>query len=121
MLADNFYTILQSGIEESTVHASLTIHAGHAIFEGHFPDQPIVPGVCMIQIAREVAEHALEKKLRITKGDNIKFLAMLNPHETPVVNLTVHLRKNNTEHGVQATLFAGAVVFFKFNGTFQEI
>lgn len=121
MLADNFYTIIKSGMEGNTIQASLSIQASHAIFEGHFPGQPIVPGVCMIQMAREVSERALKKKLSIVKGDNIKFLAMLNPQETPVVELTVQLKKNNTAHEVQATLFAGPVVFFKFNGIFHEI
>lgn len=42
-------------------------------FEGHFDGNPIVPGVCMIELARVHAETALGKALRVTEISQCRF------------------------------------------------
>ena len=51
MLKD-FYTLntLQQ-IAANTYLCTLTLNAEHPIFKGHFPNNPVTPGVCMMQIA----------------------------------------------------------------------
>ena len=42
-------------------------------FEGHFEGNPIVPGVCLIELARVHAEQVLGKVLRITEISQCRF------------------------------------------------
>ena len=42
-------------------------------FEGHFEGNPIVPGVCLIELARVHAEQALGKNLRTAEISQCKF------------------------------------------------
>jgi 3-hydroxyacyl-[acyl-carrier-protein] dehydratase len=44
---------------------------------------PIVPGVCMMQMAKELIEFRYGKKTRIIKAANLKFLSILNPQSIP--------------------------------------
>ncbi|MBQ0740088.1 3-hydroxyacyl-ACP dehydratase, partial [Aquimarina celericrescens] len=56
MLLKDFYktnTLITVG-NISTV--TITINKNHKIFKGHFPGNPVTPGVCMIQIIKELAE-----------------------------------------------------------------
>lgn len=59
------------------------INAAHGIFVGHFPDQPVLPGVCMVQIAVTIAGAMHGKALRVANARNMKFLAPVDPRKTP--------------------------------------
>ena len=48
----------------------------------HFPNVPIVPGVCQIQIITELLEMYLGKRLYLSEVKNIKFLSVLEPVKT---------------------------------------
>ena len=67
------------------------------IYQAHFPGEPITPGVCIVQIGKEVIEDLLleqssaSPRLEIIKAKNIKFLSVISPNETPI--LTYQVRK----------------------------
>lgn len=48
-------------------------------FEGHFPDDPILPGVAQIQLALERINAALGRDCRIKKLRRIRFRTMIRP------------------------------------------
>ena len=90
MLKGNFYTIISSSVKDSTSFSSvLAINKGHAIFNGHFPDLPIVPGVCMMQIIKEQLEEYLQKKIKLQAASTIKFLSLINPAENTEIEVDV--------------------------------
>jgi len=51
-------------------------------FQGHFPNDPILPGVCLLQSLRVGLETAWEAPLRLTDILNAKFIAPVHPGET---------------------------------------
>lgn len=121
MLRNHFFDIEQHAWSETTGvgEAALTIDPSHTIFEGHFPGQPVVPGVCMLQMVREVAEAFLARPMRIPEADSIKFLSVMDPRQHARVQLTLSLQKDGDGYAAQASLFAGSVIFFKFKGRLQ--
>ena len=56
MLLNNFFTINDKVSSATEIWAELFINADHKIFEGHFPNQPVVPSVYIIQIIKEIDE-----------------------------------------------------------------
>ncbi|SKC51441.1 hypothetical protein [Ohtaekwangia koreensis] len=121
MLLDNFYSITKKELSAGAGTAVIAINAEHKILQGHFPGQPVVPGVCMMQIVRELTEMAVSKKLRIIEGDNLKFLSIIDPRQNSEIEVTLTTKEENDTYIVTATLFAGATIFFKFKGTLQAI
>lgn len=117
MLLNNFYHIVTKDLAPASARAVITLDAGHRIFAGHFPGQPVVPGVCMMQIVRELAEQGVGKALQIRTADNMKFLSILNPTEHREVVVTVSYTPNGDHYTVDGSLSAEAVTFFKFKGT----
>ena len=128
ILLNDFFYVQELQINVGEILAVLRINTGHEILKGHFPGHPIVPGVCMMQIAREVFEEATGVSVRIVKGDNIKFLAVLNPVEHPDIKLIITHEGVADEYVITATLFsidAGKnsgqpLTFFKFKGLYRE-
>lgn len=83
MLNNNLYTIDAFENVDGKIETAITIDAGHKIFEGHFPGQPVLPGVCMLQIFKELLEKATGQKLFLYQADSSKFLSMVDPRQTP--------------------------------------
>ena len=119
MLLGNFFNISEQSITDNSINATLDINASHHIFDGHFPGQPVVPGVCMMQMIKELLEAAIGKKTQLRKADFMKFLAVINPLENPTIN--AEFSYSTTENGgvqINGRLNNHATTFLKFKGSF---
>jgi 3-hydroxyacyl-[acyl-carrier-protein] dehydratase len=121
MLLNKLYTLTKQESENGKVSAMISFNRAHPIFEGHFPGHPVVPGVCMMQIVREIMEIEVGQKLRLALGDNLKFLSIINPDEHRDVEVDVAFSTVNNTLNINATLHSGAVTFFKFKGAFEKV
>lgn len=98
MLLKDFYTVEKLTIfREDAYGADIIINAGHEVFSGHFPGNPVTPGVCMIQIIKEITQQVLKAPLTLTSAVNVKFTAIINPNVTPNVSLAFEIVKNDKE------------------------
>ncbi|MDN3599523.1 hypothetical protein QWY89_12785 [Mucilaginibacter myungsuensis] len=98
---------------------AITLNADSSIFAGHFPGQPVLPGVCMMQMVKEAIETHLGQKTDLVKAADLKFLSMIDPGQTPVLSLEIKLTALEERYNADAKLFVDDVVFFKFKGTFK--
>ncbi len=57
----NYYHILSSDITSDGGMFRVSLNADCEVYRGHFPGEPISPGVCNIQMIKECAERCLEK------------------------------------------------------------
>ena len=119
MLAGNFYTVTAQSQEPGLVTVTIELNAAHPIFQGHFPEQPVVPGVCMMQTVTEVLEGAVKQKVALKKASQMKFLNMIDPVKQPVVDVTVSYKEEEGGWKVNATLKREDKTFMKFQGIFN--
>lgn len=80
-LKDHLYHIIRSSEQEYEV----LLDEQHFIYQAHFPGEPITPGVCVIQIAKELLEDRLHRDYEIKRVKNAKFLSVISPKKTPRV------------------------------------
>lgn len=121
MLLNDFFKILdvQNG-EKYTVQIEL--NPKHRIYSGHFPGNPITPGVCLTQMVKETVQHITSKKLQMVKGDNLKFTAILNPEVNATVTMSLSIKiKEAGLWQAESVISAGTTNFFTFKGSFKEI
>lgn len=96
-LRNNLYTVIDQQLEGPVATFRVALHADHFIYRAHFPEQPITPGVCMVQIAQELLELWLTRqrpggvRLELVRAKNVKFLSVVSPHEATEVEY--HVRK----------------------------
>ena len=96
MLLKNFYSIVSIENTDTEKHqVSIAIDKNHEIYKGHFPETPVIPGVCMLQIIKEITEKITTQKLVLQKLVNVKFLTLMNPEVN--TNLVLDLEITATE------------------------
>ena len=79
---NNLYHIVSKDVVDASIRYNIHLDASHFIYQAHFPDEPITPGVCIIQIAKELLEEHLGIGLEIQKVKNVKFLNVISPLES---------------------------------------
>ena len=90
MLLDNFYTLLSSESPDSiTWTIWVELNPEHAIYQGHFPEHPVVPGVCLLQLIKECSEGIRRQKLQYTQVSSCKFLSVVSRVKTPCLSITL--------------------------------
>ena len=120
MLVNDFFSVQDAHVKTGNVTARLIINKDHEILKGHFPGQPVVPGVCMMQMIKELLETQTRRSFRITEADNIKFLAIINPDENNEVDAQLHFVEDDGRINIHASLFSGETTYFKIKATLQD-
>ena len=114
MLLNNLYTIQWLSETDSQIEATINLMADHAIFSGHFPGQPVLPGVCMMEMVAEVMSVHLRSSFRISGGPMIKFLRMIDPRINPSIHLEIKYQPSSHSTITNGRIFSGSDVFMKF-------
>ncbi|RPD98598.1 3-hydroxyacyl-ACP dehydratase [Aureibaculum marinum] len=121
MLLKNLYKIQSFSFKEGKIESEIFINKDHEIFKGHFPGNPVMPGVCMIQIIKELTEKALNKHLFMEKSSNIKFMALINPEVNNTLVLSLDVREDDDRFKVKNTTKMEDTLALKFNGIYKEV
>lgn len=100
-LLNGLYTLDELTVQDTSATAKITINKDHIVFTGHFPDNPVMPGVCMMQIIKEITENIVDKTLFMQSASNIKFMAIINPFNTPELELQLEILKTDEGYKVK--------------------
>lgn len=122
-LLNNFYKIINLDESQSDkLLALVKIDKFHPIFKGHFPNHPVTPGVCTMQIIKELSEKWAGKKLMLKTARNVKFMAIINPELNEDVQFELQLEQvNENEFSVKTTVSIEDNPALKFSGVFQTL
>lgn len=118
MLIENLYKLDTFSNDAQKAVASVTLNATHKIFEGHFPGQPVLPGVCQLQMVKELLERATELQLLLSEAASCKFLQMIDPTQTNVLLITIDYKVEEAAVLCNAVIKSGEAVYLKMNGRF---
>lgn len=133
-ILQDFYTVNSHKSADSTDSIfDITIQKAHPIFAGHFPNNPVTPGVCMLQIIKELSEKQTDRNLLLSKARNIKFMAIINPEIQPKIQVALQIEPDTSSaDGTNGNLIVKSIfsyqdpqsgneiIALKFSGTFVE-
>ena len=119
MLLGDFYNFSIEEYNEGNISAIIEINKEHDILKGHFPEQPIVPGVAQILMIKEIICNCFERDLQLISSKSIKFLAMLNPNQISTINAEITYIKEGNTYKVNAKLHNKEHNFLKLKGIYS--
>ncbi|WP_221393092.1 3-hydroxyacyl-ACP dehydratase [Dyadobacter sp. NIV53] len=111
MFLNDLFTINSLNSTSETISAEIRLNANHSIFDGHFPGSPVTPGVIQLQVVKEIIEQQLNKSLRMKTMRTCKFLKVINPDETPVLQIDIKFKQEELLEVTASGAFEGNVFF----------
>jgi len=107
---------------DGTTSIDFRFAAADPVFEGHFPNQPLVPGVFQLEMARMGAEWLIGEQFGVREISKAKFLRPIVPAE--LVRMNLRVSDGDAGIGVRATFSVGGqaagetvLKLIKTNGT----
>lgn len=92
--ASNFIKPLVPGPiirDESVYRTTISIDPVSSIFEGHFPEFPILPGIVLIDLIHELVTKILDQPVMLSEASNIKFLKSVVPENDNELCIALHI------------------------------
>lgn len=118
MLIKGLYTVEEFRQTGEGITATVRLNKDHDVFKGHFPGNPVMPGVCMIQMVKELTEKSIGKTLFLNVSTNIKFMAIINPEIHPILNVDLNISEVGEQIKVKNSTSFGNTLALKLNATF---
>lgn len=95
MLIENLAVLTSENTNGQHISTILQIDPEHPLFKGHFPNNPIVPGVVLLQMLKEQAERFSGNQLQMFKASNVKFVSAISPEEENKIRLETDFMDTN--------------------------
>jgi len=100
---------------------SITLLPEYCAYQGHFPGNPVSPGVCNIQMIKECAEQLAGKRFFLGYISRCKLSAVITPQTTP--KLSIHMQLSETEnlYTVNAVVCDYENTYIEFKGELTPV
>lgn len=80
MLLPHYYTLRSTEhMPSGAYRLRVVLHEDCPVYEGHFPGNPIAPGVANIQMIKELSQSVLDRPVSFAAIRQCKFLRPLRP------------------------------------------
>jgi len=114
MLKDTFFTILSFANAEKSCTYRIALNGSHPIFQAHFPGNPMMPGVCIAQVIKELASEYYGLSFFVCSVKNMKFLLAINPLESPEISVQLTFNQQDDRRiSIAAILFNEETIYSK--------
>lgn len=122
LLENKFYRVLSEKRHEEGLGASyhVAILPECNVYEGHFPGDPVCPGVCNMETIKECAMLLAGECLRYTSIKQCRLTALATPAACPEVDVDVTLTKNTDGYAVQATISDSSQTYMILKGQLER-
>ena len=98
MLLDYYYSVFNQRITGMAAQFDVTLLPECSVYEGHFPNMPVAPGVCNIQMVKECVEHMTGQTLLLESIAQCKFLTMITPQQHRELQVNIDITAIEDRH-----------------------
>lgn len=89
MIMEKLYRIASIEHAGNRINARIVLDPGAEIFKGHFPGQPVLPGVCSVQMIGDILSGVFGTEIFINEVSSCKYLKIVDPVKEPVLNMEI--------------------------------
>lgn len=119
MLLNDLYFLQSVSGTEGAATFHILVKEDHPLYKGHFPGQPVTPGVILAEMVKELLENHLDKSLEMVRMRQCKFLSAHHPAQHARMEISVSWTPGD-EYTVQANGSFQPEVFFRLSACYKE-
>ena len=122
-LFNNYYTITNQQTVGNVALFDVILLPECSVYEGHFPGKPVAPGVCNIQMIRELVERVTGKQLLLAYIDRCKFTHLITPQQHRELQIRIELSENPEDKPIKviASIGRDETEYMVFKGEFAVL
>ena len=96
---------------------SSIVNPSHNIFKGHFPENPVVPGVCTMAMIKDCCAIVLSRGVKYDYIKEVKFLSAIIPSIHSELMVDIELKSVDDQINLTAKVVSGDTIMMKLKGT----
>lgn len=113
MLIKDYYTIEGRETAEGKALFHIRLTPECQVYQGHFPGEPVSPGVCNIQMLKELAEEVVGHSLFMNNLNLCRLTTLVTPLTHPIMVATLVLEEKEGTYKLRATLGQGEETYLE--------
>ncbi len=118
LLNDLFSYVLVDSLP-GTVNAVVEIDFSHPVFSGHFPGNPVLPGVVQLHILEQILSESAGSDLTCSSAKDIKYLNLMVPGNASKFMIEGSCTQEGDSWLFNGKIFWGDTLFTKIRSTFH--
>ena len=116
-LENKFYKIIKEEKDGMSGKYTVAILPDCNVYDGHFPGDPVCPGVCNIETIKECAMMLVGSPLRIKAIKQCRLTAIATPTVCPEVTVTLNMTPTDEGYTCIANIADTTQSYMDFKGT----
>ena len=93
--------------EKGEIHARIRVPADSPWFDGHFPGEPVLPGIAQLGMVHDLLCRAFDQQLSVARVSRVRFRQMIRPEQQ--LTLTVQRDQAGGGHRFRITGDEGSI------------
>ena len=120
MMIENYYKINDVIAGTGKTLFIVSLNSDCNVYKGHFPENPISPGVCNIQMIKECAESIAGKHLFMNHLQHCRLTTLITPLVYPQVEVTLFMEKKADIYQLKATIGKSEEIYLELKAELIE-
>ena len=118
LLENKYYKLIRVDDSESPLTKTyhLALIPDYDVYRGHFPGNPVCPGVCNIETIKECAMMLTGKKLLISTIKQCRLTAIATPAVCPEISVEVTATETPQGYTILATIADAQQTYMEYKG-----
>ena len=100
---------------------NVTLLSEYCAYQGHFPGNPVSPGVCNIQMIKECAEQLAGKRFFLGYISRCKLSAVITPQTPPLLSIRMQLSEMEGLYAINAVVSDDETTYIEFKGELTPV
>ena len=120
LLEEKYFKLVRMYEEGENIIFQVELLPDCQVYQGHFPGNPICPGVCNIEMLRECVGIYLQNKVYISSIKQCRLTAIATPSICPELDIEVHLEETETGYTVSGKIQDKNTIYLEYKGNMTK-
>jgi 3-hydroxyacyl-[acyl-carrier-protein] dehydratase len=113
-ILESLFSVKKLELNDGEILAVVVLNEDCEIFKAHFPSDPITPGVCQLNLLKDLLYQAYpQKTFTLQTASQIKFVEALRPAKSREIQVQIQTTFTDESMSISSSIFDDKQIFLK--------